>query len=61
MLGEVHGELVEVAGQLDLAAQHPEGFRNRAAALYRDQPGGGAPGALDDDLLAALSEVDKPR
>ena len=61
MLGEVRGELVEVIGQLDLAAQCPEGFGDGTAALHRDQSRGGAPGALDDDLLAALGEVDEPR
>jgi hypothetical protein len=61
VLGEVRGQLVEIVGQLDLAAQRPKGFRDGATALHRDQPGGGAPGALDDDLLAALGEVHKSR
>lgn len=61
MLGEVGGQLVEIVGQLNLAAQRPKGFRNGATALHRDQSSGGAPRALDDDLLAALGEVDKPR
>jgi hypothetical protein len=61
VLREVRGKLVEVIGQLDLAAQGPEGLRDGAAALHRDQPGGRAPGALDDDLLAAFGELDKPR
>ena len=61
MLDEVRGKLVEIVGQLDLAPQRPEGFSDRAATLYRDEPSGRAPGALDDDLLAALGEVDKPR
>ncbi len=61
MLGEVRRQLVEIAGQLDLAAQHPEGFRDGTTALHRDQSGGRAPGALNDDLLAALGEIYKPR
>ena len=61
MLGEVRGKLVEIVGQLNLTAQRPEGLRDGAAALHRDQSGGRAPGALDDDLLATLGEVDKPR
>ena len=61
MLGEVRGKLVEIVGQLNLAAQHPEGFRNGTTALHRDQSSGRAPGALDNDLLAALGEVNKPR
>ncbi len=61
MLGEVRGKLVEVLGQLNLAAQRPEGLRNGTTALHRDQSSGRAPGALDDDLLAALGELDEPR
>jgi hypothetical protein len=61
VLGEVGGKLVEIVGQLNLAAQRPEGFRDGPTALHRDQSGGRAPGALDDDLLAALGEVDKTR
>ena len=61
VLGEVRGKLVEIVGQLDLAAQRPEGLRDGAAALHRDQSGGRTPGALNDDLLAALGELDKPR
>ncbi len=61
MLGEVRGKLVEIAGQLNLATQRPEGFRDGATALHRYQSGRRAPRALDEDLLAALSEVDKPR
>ncbi len=61
MLSEVRGKLVEIVGQLDLAVQHPEGFRDGTAALHRDQSGGRAPGALDDYLLATLGEIDKPR
>jgi len=61
VLGEVRGELVEIAGQLDLATQHSEGLSNRATALHRDQSRSRAPGALDDDLLAALGELDKSR
>jgi len=61
VLGEVRGKLVEIVGQLNLAAQRPEGFRDGATALHRDQSSGWAPGALDDDLLAALGELDKPR
>lgn len=61
MLGEVGGQLVEIVGHLNLAAQRAEGLRDGAAALHRDQSSGGAPGALDDDLLAALGEVDKAR
>ncbi len=61
MLNEVRGKLVEIVGQLDLAAQHPEGLRDRTTALHRDQSGSRAPGALDDYLFATLGEVDKPR
>jgi hypothetical protein len=61
VLGEVCGKLVEIVRQLDLAAQRPEGFRDRAAALHRDESRGRAPGTLDDDLLASLGEVDKAR
>jgi hypothetical protein len=61
VLGEVRGKLVEIVGQLNLAAQRPEGSRDGATALHRDQSGGRAPGALDDDLLAALRELDKAR
>lgn len=59
MLGEVGGQLVEIVGQLNLAAQCAEGLCDGTTALHRDQSSGGAPGALDDDLLAALGEVDK--
>lgn len=61
MLGEVRGKLVEILVQLDLAAQRPKGFGDGATTLHRYQPGGGATGALNDDLLATLSEVHEPR
>ena len=61
MLGEVRGKLVEIVGQLNLATQRPEGLRNGTTALHRDQSSGRAPRALDDDLLAALCELDEPR
>lgn len=61
MLGEVRGKLVEIVRQLNLAVQRPERFRNGTTALHRDQASGWASGALDDDLLAALDKVDKPR
>lgn len=61
MLGEIWGKLIEIVGQLNLATQRPEGLGNGAARLHRDQSGGRAPGALDDYLLAAFSELDKPR
>jgi hypothetical protein len=60
VLGEVCRELVEVVGELDLAPKRPEGFRDRSATLNCDQSGGRAAGALDDDLLAAFGELDKP-
>jgi hypothetical protein len=60
VLGELCGKLVEVVGQLDLAAKRPEGLRDGTAARHRDQPGDGTPGALDDDLFAMLCEVDEP-
>lgn len=61
MLGEVWGKLVEIVGQLDLATQRPEGLGHGAARLHRDQSGGRTPGALNDNLLAAFGELDKPR
>ena len=61
MLSEVRGKLVEIVSQLNLAAQRPKGLRNWTTALHRDQSSGRATGALDDDLLAALGQVDKPR
>jgi hypothetical protein len=61
VLGEVRGKLVEIVGELNLAAQRPDGFREGATALHGDESSDRAPGALDDDLLAALGEVDKPR
>jgi hypothetical protein len=61
VLGEVGGQFVEIIGQLDLAVQRAEGLRDGTPALHRDQSSGGAPGTLDDDLLAALGEVDKAR
>ncbi len=61
MLGELGGKLVEVVGQLDLAAQRAERLRDGAAALHGNQLGDGASGALDDDLLAALGKLNQPR
>lgn len=61
MLSEVWGKLIEIAGQLDLPTQRPEGVGYGAAALHRDQSSGRTPGALDDDLLPAFGELDKPR
>lgn len=61
MLGEVRGKLVEIVRQFDLASQNTEGFPDGAATLHRDQSRSRAPGALDDDLLATLGEIDKPR
>lgn len=61
VLGELRGKLVEIVGQLNLAAQRPEGIRDGTSALHRDQSCDGAPGALDDDLLAALGTLDQPR
>ena len=61
MLGELGGKLIEVVGQLDLAAQHTKRLRDGAAMLDWNQLGDGAPGALDDDLLAALGTFDQPR
>jgi hypothetical protein len=61
VLGEVRGKLVEIVCQLDLATQRTEGISHGAAGLHRDQSGGRTPGALNDDLLAAFGELDKPR
>lgn len=61
MLSEVWGELVEIVGELDLATQRPEGVGYGTAALHRDQSRSRTPGALDEDLLAAFGELDKPR
>jgi hypothetical protein len=60
VLSEVRGKLVEIVGQLDLAAQCSECLRDGATALDRDQASSRAPRPLDDDLLTALSKVDKP-
>jgi hypothetical protein len=61
VFGEVRGKLVEIVGQLNLAAQRPEGLRDGTSALHRDQAGDGTAGALDDDLLTALGKCDQPR
>lgn len=61
MLGDLRGKLVEAVGQLDLVAQRAERFRDRAAALHRDESGDGTAGALDDHVLATLGEIDQPR
>ncbi len=61
MLGEAFRQLIEVVGELDLAAQRPEGINYGAAALHRDQPGDGVARALDDDFLAALGKGNEPR
>jgi hypothetical protein len=60
VFGEVRGKLVEIVGQLNLAAQRPEGIRDGTSALHGDQSCDGAPRALDDDLLAALGTLDQP-
>ncbi len=61
MLGELGRKLIEVLGQLDLAAQRPESLRDGTAARYRDQAGDWSSGPLDDDLLATLRQLDQPR
>ena len=61
MHSERRGKLIEIIGQLDLAAQRPERLRDRTAAPHRYQSGDRAPGALNDDLLAALGKVNQPR
>lgn len=61
MLGELRRKLVEIVGQLNLAAQCPEGLGDGTAALHRNQSGDGAAGALDDNLFAALGQLDQAR
>lgn len=56
MLSELRRELVEVVGQLDLAAQHPESLGDGTTALQCDQSHDGAAGALNHDLFAALGK-----
>lgn len=61
MLGKVRWKLVEVVGQLDLAAKRAERVRNGTTARQRHQTRDGPTGALDDDLLATFGEVHQPR
>ena len=61
MLGERRRKVVEVIGQLDLAAQRSECLCGRTASLHCDQSGDGTSGTLNDDLLAALGKVYQPR
>jgi hypothetical protein len=61
VLVEIRGELVEIVGQLNLAAQCAEGFGDGAATLHCDQAGDRATGTLNDDLLAALGKLDQSR
>jgi hypothetical protein len=61
VLGDLGGQIVEVVGKFDLAAQHAEGFGYGTSALHGHQPRDGAPRALDDDLLPALRQIDQPR
>ena len=61
MLGELGGKLIEVVGQLDLAAERPESLRDGTATLNGHQLGDGPSGTLDDDLLPALGKFDQSR
>lgn len=61
MLDELLGQLVEVVHQLDLAAQRTECLAHGTPTLQGYEPGHGPPGALDDDLLAALRKAYQPR
>lgn len=60
MLGELGRKLVEVLRQLDLAAQHAERLGDGTPTREGYQPGDWPAGALNDDVLAAFSEVDEP-
>jgi hypothetical protein len=61
VLGEVRGKLVEVVCQLNLATQRSEGIRYGTAALHCNQSRHRVAAALNDNLLAVLGEINKPR
>ncbi len=60
MLAEIRRKLVKVRRDLDLAAQRPVGVSERATTRQGHKPRDRSPGALDDDLLAALGEIHEP-
>ena len=61
MLEELAGKLVEVVGQVDLAAERSKRLGHRTASLHCDDPRDRTPGSLDHHLFAALGELDQAR
>jgi hypothetical protein len=61
MLGDLGGQLVEVVGELYLPAQRAERLGYGSPALHGHQPRDRAARTLDDDVLAALGQLDQPR
>jgi hypothetical protein len=60
VLGELGRKLVEVLGQLNLTSQQAERLGNRTPTRESYEPDNGPAGPLNDDVLAAFSEVDEP-